>query len=378
MQKKKICFIVAMPGTARSFLRDHMTALHEDYEIYFVANIKSEEDLNLLTVDGYNSVEINRKISLWSDLKSVFQLALYFRKMKFDAVHSLTPKAGLVTSLAGLIARVPIRIHIFTGQVWATRKGFMRWMLKKLDTITSALDTHILVDGESQRQYIINNGVVSDYKSGVLAHGSICGVNTDRFTPSVETRVKARNELCISDDKVVFIFMGRLNRDKGMYELLPAFNRLVEKYPNAFLLMFGRDEENIASTFSQYNNLSKDNFLYYGSTTEAQKMLQAGDVFVLPTYREGFGTSVIESACLGLPTITSDAYGVCDASVPYETGLRCKVGDIETLYNCMEELLTDKDKRERFGKAGRERILKQFKGAVVVEAWKEFYHNLLG
>lgn len=377
MVKKRICFVVAVAGTAQSFLRDHIKALYEDYNVYLVGNIKGVKEVEMLNLTGWEQIDIERSISLGNDLKAVRQLASYFKKMKFDAVHSVTPKAGLVCALAGFLARVPIRIHIFTGQVWATRRGAMRFMLKSIDRLIVKLNTHILVDGNSQKNFLVQQGVVSKTKAHVLGDGSISGVNMVRFNPSVETRIAVRKELGITDDKVVFVFMGRLNHDKGLYELLPAFNRLSENNKNTFLLLFGMDEENVAATFGQYNKLTNENFLYYGATREPQRMLQAGDVFVLPTYREGFGSSVIEAACLGLPTITSDAYGVLDASMPGKTGLQCKVGDVESLYACMKELADDAEKRKAFGKAGRKRVQEKFAGAVVVKHWKEYYDKLL-
>ncbi len=377
MARKKICFVVAAPMTAQAFLKDHIEALQEDYDIYLAANISSEDEMKGLNVCGYQHFDLERQISITKDLKAVRQLASYFKKMKFDAVHSVTPKAGLVCALAGKLAGVPIRIHIFTGQVWATRKGAMRLMLKSIDWFMAKLNTHVLVDGASQRQFLVDEGVVSAKKAQVLGDGSIAGVNIIRFAPSVGSRMSARQELNISDEKVVFVFMGRLNHDKGMYELLPAFDKLLDKNKNAFLLLFGADEENVAATFGNYKNLNKENFLNYGLTREPQRMLQAGDVFVLPTYREGFGSSVIEAACLGLPTITSDAYGVLDASVPGETGLRCKVGDVDSLFACMEELAEDEEKRKKFGEAGRNRVLEKFAGSVVVKHWKHFYDTIL-
>lgn len=377
MVKKKICFVVAIAGTAQSFLRDHIKALREDYDVYLAGNIDDAKEVEMLELTGWKKVDIERPISLINDLKAMCLLSSYFNEMKFDAVHSVTPKAGLVCALAGFLAHVPIRIHIFTGQVWATRKGAMRFMLKSLDWLIAKLDTHILVDGNSQKNFLVQQGVVSIKKAHVLGDGSISGVNMVRFDPSVDTRIAVRKELSITSDKVVFVFMGRLNHDKGLYELLPAFNRLSETNRNVFLLLFGMDEENVAATFGKYNNLTKENFLYYGATREPQRMLQAGDVFVLPTYREGFGSSVIEAACLGLPTITSDAYGVLDASVPGKTGLQCSVGDIESLYVCMKELADDAEKRKAFGKAGRKRVQERFSGVVVVKHWKEYYDKLL-
>lgn len=379
MTKKKICFVVAVPGTAQSFLKDHIKALAKDYDVYLVANLENSPDFEFEGLKGVHHVSIVRNISIAKDCKAVLDLAAYFRKMKFDAVHSVTPKAGLVTALAARMVGIRHRIHIFTGQVWATRSGMMRRMLKSIDRLIATNNNHILVDGESQRQFLIAEGVVSDRKSKVLGAGSICGANTVRFTPEENIRLQQRTLMNIPDDKAVFTFMGRLNRDKGIYELLSAFNDLAKTSPDAFLLIFGRDEENCLSKINEYTNIhAGDNYLYFGPTSTPQLSLQAADVFCLPSYREGFGMSVVEASCLGLPVICSDAYGLADTMVDNETGLRCKVADVPTLVEAMKYLYDHPDERQRMGKNGRNRVLELFTGEKIVGAWCDFYKSILG
>lgn len=373
---KKICFIVALPGTAKSFLSDHIKRLSKHYEVYLVANSRDDALANDLPIVGYHVVDIQRKISLSHDIHALMQLTRYFREMKFDSVHSVTPKAGFLTALAGWLAGIRIRIHIFTGQVWATASGLKRRVLRFIDKIIARLNTHLLVDGEGQRQFLIKESVVSPKKARVLANGSISGVNLNRFVPSKDIREKIRSELGLSD-KVVFVFMGRLNRDKGVSELLEAFNRMAPKAPNAFLLLFGSDEANYVAQFGGYENLNQTNFRYYGSTPTPQEHLQAGDVFVLPSYREGFGSSVIEASALGLPVICSDAYGLKDAMVEGETGLRCHVKDIESLYQAMMTLYLDSNLRNTQGENGKTRVKSNFSGEMVGKAWEQFYNELL-
>jgi glycosyltransferase involved in cell wall biosynthesis len=147
---------------------------------------------------------------------------------------------------------------------------------------------------------------------------------------------------------------------------------------NVFLLLLGYDEEQIASHFKEYSNLiSERNFLYYGPTNEPQKMLQTGDVFVLPTYREGFGSSVIEASALGLPVICSDAYGVMDAMIDGVTGLRCKVGDVVSLYNAMKTIADNPALIKELGQAGQKRIVRDFDGKKITQYWVEYYNDLL-
>ncbi len=373
--RKKICFITAIPGSAESFLKNHMTALRNEYLVYYVSNESDESKIHV-DYDGYHCIGIQRGISLSKDIKALFLLTKYFRKEKFLVVHSVTPKAGLLTALAGFLAGIPIRIHIFTGQVWANKKGPMRWLLKFMDRMIVLFGNHFLVDGEGQRQFLLKQGILKEKNSRVLGKGSICGVNLKRFEPNEQLRIEARNEIN-ARNKTVFVFMGRLNHDKGLYELLPAFDRLVSERKDLLLVLFGNDEENVASHFGEYKSLNDGNFLYYGITREPNKMLQAGDVFVLPTYREGFGSSVIEASALGLPVICSDAYGVMDAMIDNVTGIRCKVGDVDSLYWAMRKFVDEPDLIKEMGKAGRKRVISDFDGEKMTQLWVEYYHDIV-
>ena len=376
--RKKICFVVAVPITAHSFLKDHIAALSKEYDVYLAGDINSDEEVAGLALTGWHRIDIERGISLWRDLKAVFAARRYFKQMKFDAVHSVTPKAGLVCALAGKLAGIKHRTHIFTGQVWATRKGIMRCILKSIDKIIARCNNHMLVDGKSQRTFLESEGVLRKGQAEVFGYGSISGVNSQRFVPDADARQKIRAEVGIKNDAVCYIFLGRLNHDKGIGELYEAFNRLAWEEKDVFLLLVGGDEEGYSPKVVEYGNIVPGkNYCYYGSTPTPEKILNAGDVFVLPTYREGFGTSVLEAACVGLPSICSDAYGVLDAYVEGETGLRCHVGDSESLYQCMKEMYDKPEMRAEMGQKSRERVLRDFNGADLTKYWVEFYKDIL-
>ncbi len=376
---KKIVFIVAIPETARSFLKDHFQELGKFYNIHLVATFNNDEDIQFFEKFGIkcHNIKIIRNISIIYDLKALFSLYKLFKNEAFDCTHSVTPKAGLLTAIASWFAKIKHRVHIFTGQVWATRHGIMRWLLKSLDKIPATLNTNLLVDGKSQREFLIQEHVLNRENSQVLANGSICGVHMERFIISSKIRMAERTKFGFKDDDVVFIFMGRLNHDKGIGEIYEAFNRLVNDYPNSKLLFYGKDEEEYENKAKEYQNIKKEvNFFYPGSTTKPFDALQAGDVFVLPTWREGFGSSVIEAQALELPVITSNAYGVVDASVPGVTGLQCKVGDVDSLYECMKQYYSNPELRKQHGKSGRKRVEKLFDNKIVTAAWLEFYKKL--
>ena len=376
--KKKICFVVAVPITAQAFLKDHIRLLSEQYDIYLVGNINSDDDVKGLTLAGWKKIDIERGISISKDLRSVWQARRYFKQMKFDAVHSVTPKAGLVTALAGKLAGIKHRTHIFTGQVWATSTGLMRWMLKSIDKVIAHCDNHIMVDGKSQRAFLEKEGVLEKGKALVFCQGSIAGVNSERFVPDANARKEEREKIGIKDGVLTYIFLGRLNHDKGIGELYEAYNRLAAVEKDVFLLLVGFDEEGYMQKLPEYDNIQEGkNFHFYGPTSKPERVLNAGDVFVLPTYREGFGSSVLEAACIGLQSICTDAYGVLDAYIDGVTGLQCKVGDVESLYQCMKKIHDEPELLKMMGKKSRERALKEFNVKPISEAWLKFYKSIL-
>lgn len=379
MEKKKICFVVAVPGSAQSFLRDHISKLQEKYEVHLAGNFPKDYDgSNYFNGVIYHQIPIQRRIQIWYDLKALYALFHLVKKEKFESIHSVTPKAGLLTACAGWLARVPNRIHIYTGQVWATCTGFKRILLKTMDKIIGLLDTLLLVDGESQRQFLIQEGVLRPQNSQVLAYGSIAGVKLDRFIISPEIRRKERKRFGLKDDDICYIFLGRLNHDKGIGELFQAFDQLASECPKSKLLLYGSDEEGYDPQADSYSHIKRgENYFYPGLTSQPFNALQAGDVFVLPTWREGFGMSVIEAQGLALPVITSDAYGVVDASVEGETGLRCKVGDPTSLYEAMKEYYEHPELIKKHGEAGRKRVIEKFDNTIVSQAWLDFYDEIL-
>ena len=374
--RKKICFIIATPLTAKAFLMKHFEYLSEIFDIYVVANFEQNPGFTLDNqfIKGQKNIEIARSISLLKDGKALFELRKYLHEMQFDAVHSVTPKAGLIGMLAAKLAGVKIRVHIFTGQVWHTQKGFFKILLKNLDRLIVFCATNILVDGKSQRRFLIENKIINDKNSQVLGEGSISGVDTAKFFPQPEVRAQYRSELHLNDE-IVYLFLGRMNRDKGILDLAKAFCLLHEKFPKTKLVLVGPDEENLEPLIRQMDDTNGD-IIFYGSTPKPQDVLQLADVFCLPSYREGFGTSVIEASLLELPIICSDTYGLMETIVENQTGLRHKTRDVASILAQMEQM-TDLNSRKRMGENGRQYVLQNFSAEKISTAWLGFYKGLL-
>ncbi|MBI2283802.1 MAG: glycosyltransferase [Bacteroidetes bacterium] len=376
-EKKSICFIVSSALTARVFLRNHINNLSSTYSVHLVGNFSESDktELDKLLLEDYKCIAIVRQISLWHDIRSVVELYRYFRKHKFDIVHSVTPKAGLITALAAKLASIRYRIHIFTGQVWLTRNGIMRSILRGCDKLINCLSTHLLVDSVGQLNFLITEKIISPSKSSVLGNGSINGVDINRFLPDSLSRSNVRKELKIDEKRLVFLFLGRLNRDKGIMDLVKAFKCVQNDYPYIFLLIVGIDEEDLRGEIIQ--QLPQHTYAFIAETTQPQLYYQAADIFCLPSYREGFGTSVIEASACGLPVICSNIYGLESTIIENETGLKHTAGDVIALQDCMIKMITDPQFRIGAGENGRKYTAHFFQDRIVMDAWKKFYDQLV-
>lgn len=375
--KKKICFIVSTPFTAKAFLLKHFEVLSVKYDIFLVANFDgfdlSEFENIPVTI---KHIPIVRSIHVIKDLKALFLLKSYLGKMQFNAIHSVTPKAGLIAMLAGKLGGVKNRIHIFTGQVWHTKKGVFKIILMFLDRIISKCATIVLVDGHSQRNFLIEHNIIKKEHSFVIGKGSISGVDLEKFVPTIDVKHEMRKQLNYSDKDVVFMFLGRMNLDKGILDLAVAFQKLHSEFTNAKLLLVGPDEENLTP---KINEIIQDNsaVIFTGHTNNPISYLQAADVFCMPSYREGFGTSVIEASLMKLPIICSDTYGLFDTIIDKNTGLRHKVANSDSIYEAMKTLYLDENLRIVYGENGSNYVINNFSAHSISMQWLSFYTNLL-
>lgn len=374
--KKKICFVITAEFVVRAFLINHLKELSKIYEVTVVVNTKNPSFLSDIGIKvRVLPLRISREINLLSDLISLIKLVRFFTKHKFNAIHSVTPKAGLLAMLAGKISDTPLRIHTFTGQVWATRHGGKRYVLKKIDAFFAACATHLIIDSPSQLEFLLDENVVTKDKCYVFGKGSISGVDLAKFTPSATEKFKTKRELNIPVDAMVFLFLGRLTEDKGVIDLAKAFNLLAES--SAYLLFVGPDEQGIISTLQLIlaDKSSHVRFISYTNTPE--KFMNAADVLVLPSYREGFGTVVIEAAAVGIPTIASRIYGLIDTIIDSETGLLHQSKNVSELHEKMTLLINNNALRLSLGHNARQRVLKNFDSNSLTQKWLEFYSEYL-
>ena len=374
---KKLCYVATIPAVVHAFLRGHIQAAAEEYDVTVICN---SADKHLL--DGINArlilLPIERKPSPLRDALVLFQLYKLFRRERFDIVHSIMPKTGMIAMLAAWSARVPTRIHTFTGQVWVTKHGARRVVLKWFDKLIGSFATCVLADSPSQRDFLVNEGVLPPGKGKVIGAGSICGVDPLRFHPDAENRQAVRHDLGIAQGDKVILFVGRLNRDKGMLDLAAAFDAIAKQYPDVLLLLVGAEEDVPFSRIQEICPAGRDRLHYVRFTATPEHYMAAADIFCLPSYREGFGMTIIEAAACGVAAVASRIYGITDAVDEGKTGLLFPAGDVAALTQALLKLIVHHDLRQQMGEAARVRALELFYSQKITGEMLALYDGLSG
>ncbi|MGE8184220.1 glycosyltransferase family 4 protein [Pseudomonas mandelii] len=312
----------------------------------------------------YVPVNIEREINLIKDFLSLVALIRTFRKNKFDIIHSTTPKAGLLCAIAGVFSGTKIRLHTFTGQPWATMSGVKRSILKLCDRIIGLLNTHCYADSESQKNFLVSSGIIKREKISVIGAGSIAGIDLHRFDPSRYTSEHLsmlRDDLHIPELGKILLFVGRITPEKGIKELVSAFAEIVNKDSNIFLVFVGPFESSGKNIVEQVTDVNvRKNIKIVGYSDEPEKYMALADLLCLPSYREGFGTVVIEAAAMGTPTIGTDIYGLSDAIVDGKTGVLVPVRDSVALETAILSTLNNAPLMSAMGTAARDRACSDF------------------
>lgn len=376
LKVNKIALVATAPLVVKFHLDPIIEKLKLGYEVFVLTNLSKEDENNFLDIlpDGvrYIDTKMERKISLFQDLRSLLLLLHFFMKEDVDLVLTLSPKAGLLGSFASFISRVPVRIHAFTGQVWQTKTGGLKVLLWWMDRLIFFFSSKVLVDSHSQRQFLIDSNVVSDSGSVVLGDGSLVGVNLTKFSKDVLTREIVRENAGAARDTKVFLFVGRLDRDKGIAELLDAFSNTNKKLTNTALWIVGPNEADLGEFDKRLDTISSNSIKFFPYTPNPEKYMMGADVFCLPSYREGFGTVVIESAACGVPSIGSNITGLSDSIVNNETGVLVDVRDTYSLSAAMIKLAEDDSLRLMLGEQAMLRAREYFDQRVVVARLIEF------
>lgn len=381
MQNKKIRVVrvVTASYVVPWHLGNTLVRIADDFDVCVVGqgvSIYKNEYPNIKWVD----IDLNRKVRVFSDLLSLFQLCSLFLSYKPDIVHSIMPKAGLLTALASTLCRVPVRLHTFTGQVWVTHTSKIKLFFYWADRLINNLNTLCLTDSPSQSQFLYDKSINQEGKPlPVLGNGSLSGVDLTRFDLANLKKPASQlaKKLGINPQNFVFVFLARKTCDKGAIDIIHAFSQVAKLYPQSVLLFVGPDESD-----GKLDSLKLEmpelfyNVICVPQVGNHELFLAISDVLCLPSYREGFGSIVIDAAALGVPAIGSNIVGLVDSIDDNKTGILFPAGDVDLLASAMLSLLDNPEKLNAMSKMARERVVELFSAEKLYYELKLLYLSL--
>jgi len=371
----KVVRVVTASYVVPWHLNNTLKRMYTDFEVCVVGHDVSKNSDSYPNVNFVN-ININRKTSLVSDCFALFALCKFFLSYKPDIVHSIMPKTGLLTALAGTICRVPIRIHTFTGQVWVGKTSWARRFYYMADRLINSLNTVCLTDSFSQSAFLQQNGISnSGQPLPVLSKGSLSGVDVERFDLSrlAEAADQLRAKYGLGKEHFVFAFIARKTRDKGALDMLKAFSSVSGIFKDARLLFVGPDEDGEIERLYKTNPELFDNVIDIGHVSNHEVYLSIADVLCLPSYREGFGSIVIDAAAMGVPAIGTCIPGLRDSIVNKQTGMLFPAGDLDAMVKLMIAFVENPQIRQSMGHSAKARVDDFFTADQLYAALKKLY-----
>lgn len=380
--KKKIVRITTVPISLIGLLQGQFKFMGQFYEMVGIssddgklAEVGEKEGLRVIPV------EMTRKITPIRDFIALIALWRVLRKEKPFIVHSHTPKAGTLGMLAAKLAGVPHRLHTVAGLPLVEAKGFKRKLLNTVERFTYACATRVYPNSKGLENIILDHRFTKPEKLKVIGHGSSNGIDTSHFDPALNDNHQLgelKRELKISEDDFVFVFVGRLVGDKGINELIMAFKRLVEEFPNTRMVLAGNFEKELDPLLPETEDyiLKSDKLVAVGWVDDVRPFFAISDCLAFPSYREGFPNVVMQAGAMELYSIVTDINGCNEIVQDGINGTIVPPKDTTALYEAMKQVLIDKDKLALNKPLYRKMIKERFEREYI---WNELlleYRNL--
>ena len=376
--KQKIIRTSTVATSLNTFCRGTLRDLSRLYDVVAVST-PDHELQELAEREGIRviGVPMSRPIAPLRDLVSLWRLIRVFRRERPTMVHSITPKAGLLSMIAAWICRVPVRLHTFTGLVFPTATGLKKRILILTDRITCACATHIVPEGEGVKADLINYNITRKPLQ-VLGYGNIRGIDLDHYRRSPEVMEKALP--LRKPNLFTFVFIGRVVRDKGIDELVEAFSLLHSEHPQTRLILVGRAEDNLdpVPPHTRRTIASHPTIEAVGNQSDVRPWLAASDALVFPSYREGFPNVVIEAGALDLPSIVTDINGSREIIVHGKNGVIVPPRNAQALLQAMTQFVQNPQATQAMAANARQMIASRFEKSFVEQCLIDYYKEILG
>ena len=345
-EKKKIIRITTVPLSLGGLLRGQLKFMSLYFDVIGIASpgngkldeVGKQEEIRTI------SVEMSRQITPLKDLKSLWMLYRIFKKERPDIVHTHTPKAGTLGMIAAYLAKVPNRLHTIAGLPLMEAKGTKRKILDMVEKITYSCATKVYPNSKGLMEFVLKHKYTSPKKLKVLGKGSSNGVDTEHFDPqlySEQKKIELRKSLGISADDTVYIFVGRLVRDKGIEELIAAFNKICAENGKVRLLLVGTYEKQLDPLSEKTNEIieTNENIISVGWQKDVRPYFVIANLLTFPSYREGFPNVVMQAGAMGLPAIVTNINGCNEIIQHGQNGQIIPVKDVHSLYNAMNDYI---------------------------------------
>ena len=370
--------ITTVPQSLKLLFKGQLHYMSSHYEVVAIASEKAhQKEVCLKDVEHQEqvrtiAVNMSRQIDVFRDVIALVTLFFVLKKEKPTIVHTHTPKAGLLGMLAAKFAGVPVRLHTVAGLPLVETQGFKRRLLELIEKITYSCAHKVYPNSKGQSNFIIDHKFTNPTKLKVLGNGSSNGIDTSFFDPKLykDHHIKSLKEKYkIPKDDFLFIFIGRLVKDKGVNELIKSFVELSEKHTNISLLLVGKYEEHLnpldKETHYQIFNHKKINHVGYQNDVRA--FFYMSDCLVFPSYREGFPNVPMQGGAMGLPAIVSNINGCNEIITHQQNGLIVAVKNYKAIFDAMEKMYLDKKLFESCALNARKNILEKYDRNII---WK--------
>ncbi len=372
----KIVRVVTAANVVPWHMHNTLLRAHNNFDVTVIG-----QDVSKFKDDyfGINFIDLNidRKPNIFLDFVNLVKLCAIVYNLKPDILHSIMPKAGLLSALAGFFCRTPVRIHTFTGQTWALLTGVRRYFYFSIDKLINKLNTDCLTDSPSQSDFLFSHGISKFGRPlPVLLKGSLSGVdvikhNKDRIKPHSKILV---SNLGIQPSDFIFGYLARKTKDKGALDILTAFKSISNYIPSGCKLLFvGPDEDGLIFNLKKIAPDLFNDVIDVGHVSNPESYLSVMDVLCLPSYREGFGSIVIDAAGMGIPTIGSRIPGLTDSIIDGETGSLCSSGNLDEFKMAMLRMISDPGYLNYLGCNAKNRVDKFFTADLLYDALRDFY-----
>ena len=376
---KKLIRLTTADISLNLLLKGQLRFLNQYFEVVGVSS-----DTGLLKGVGERegirtiAVPMHREIALGADIVCLWKLYRLFRRERPDILHSNTPKGSLLAMIAGWMARVPVRIYLVTGLRYQGASGMLRWVLRTMERLTCRFATKVIPEGNGVKQALIADHITQKPLK-ILHYGNINGLDTSYFSPNVALRAQERERLGFSDDDFVFIFIGRIVKDKGMNELAWAMRQLVSNHPHARLLLVGPFESELDPLEGDNEQFFREHssVAYVGYQADVRPFLAAADALVFPSYREGFPNVVLQAGAMGLPSIVTDINGCNEVITDGVNGRIIQPRDREALLQMMSLFVEDAAHVSAMAEKTRTVICERYDQQDVWRALLEMYLGLV-